>query len=335
MNTTKKDAQAVLPQRITHEQVFESPATFLVLPKEFVGSFKTATPGVLNVTRFRCTNTAPTNVTNILNGQEGQQILLLGDGNSTLVHGTNIFNQSGANELLASNKAYHYVRLNGKWYQVGGSSGAAVPKASSTVSGTVKTDVDNVDPVVYLKSSVDATFAPLASPVLTGDPKAPTPAGGDNDTSIATTAFVQSTVAAAIAAILKEYERRDVTVVTGSLVDQATENADFSLGTGVQSVILLKISSDVACWLRLYATSAARTADAGRAITVDPTAGTGVLAEFIFTGSITIPVSPAMWLQNLDSTVASTIYYAVTNQSGGTTAITLTFTVVTEEENNP
>lgn len=34
--------------------------------------------------------------------------------------------------------------------------------------------------------------APLSNPVFTGDPKAPTPAYGDNDTSIATTAFVQN-----------------------------------------------------------------------------------------------------------------------------------------------
>ena len=34
--------------------------------------------------------------------------------------------------------------------------------------------------------------APLASPAFTGNPTAPTPATGDNDTSIATTAFVQS-----------------------------------------------------------------------------------------------------------------------------------------------
>lgn len=36
--------------------------------------------------------------------------------------------------------------------------------------------------------------APLASPVFTGNPTAPTPAAGDNDTSIATTAFVMATV---------------------------------------------------------------------------------------------------------------------------------------------
>jgi hypothetical protein len=37
-------------------------------------------------------------------------------------------------------------------------------------------------------------FAPIASPVFTGDPKAPTPAPGDSDTSIATTAFVSTSV---------------------------------------------------------------------------------------------------------------------------------------------
>ena len=37
-----------------------------------------------------------------------------------------------------------------------------------------------------------AAYAPLASPTFTGDPQAPTPATSDNDTSIATTAFVKA-----------------------------------------------------------------------------------------------------------------------------------------------
>jgi hypothetical protein len=41
-----------------------------------------------------------------------------------------------------------------------------------------------------------AAKAPLASPALTGNPTAPTPAPGDNDTSIATTAFVTTAAAA-------------------------------------------------------------------------------------------------------------------------------------------
>jgi hypothetical protein len=36
--------------------------------------------------------------------------------------------------------------------------------------------------------------APINSPIFTGDPRAPTPAPGDNDTSIATTAFVKSVI---------------------------------------------------------------------------------------------------------------------------------------------
>jgi hypothetical protein len=39
---------------------------------------------------------------------------------------------------------------------------------------------------------IPANYATLASPTFTGDPKAPTPATGDNDTSIATTAFVKA-----------------------------------------------------------------------------------------------------------------------------------------------
>jgi hypothetical protein len=42
--------------------------------------------------------------------------------------------------------------------------------------------------------TVTVTGAPLASPVFTGDPRAPTPPVTDNDTSIATTAFVKSCI---------------------------------------------------------------------------------------------------------------------------------------------
>lgn len=48
-------------------------------------------------------------------------------------------------------------------------------------------------PANYLTAStIAATYAPLASPTFTGDPKAPTPLTADNDTSIATTAFVKA-----------------------------------------------------------------------------------------------------------------------------------------------
>lgn len=43
----------------------------------------------------------------------------------------------------------------------------------------------------YMGAELGALFAPIANPTFTGNPKAPTAAQFDNDTSLATTAFVQ------------------------------------------------------------------------------------------------------------------------------------------------
>ena len=62
-------------------------------------------------------------------------------------------------------------------------------KDVGTAAGTVAAGDDSR--FTSLASSI-ALAAPLASPALTGNPTAPTPAAGDNDTSIATTAFVHA-----------------------------------------------------------------------------------------------------------------------------------------------
>ena len=88
----------------------------------------------------------------------------------------------------------------GQGVPVGGTTGQVLKKASGTdydtvwgtdlasaawgtITGTLSSQTD-------LQTALDAK-APLASPALTGNPTAPTAATGDNDTSIATTAFVQ------------------------------------------------------------------------------------------------------------------------------------------------
>jgi hypothetical protein len=50
-------------------------------------------------------------------------------------------------------------------------------------------------------TAADALKANLVSPTFTGDPKAPTPLAGDNDTSIATTAFVQAALSGSVAGV--------------------------------------------------------------------------------------------------------------------------------------
>lgn len=78
-----------------------------------------------------------------------------------------------------------------------GSAGTLTPHAATHATG----GSDPVSPGSIGAATVAsvALKANLASPTFTGDPKAPTPAPGDDDTSIATTAFVTDGLALALA----------------------------------------------------------------------------------------------------------------------------------------
>lgn len=68
----------------------------------------------------------------------------------------------------------------------------------------------------------DTSRAPIASPVFTGDPQAPTPSAADNDTSIATTAFVKT----AAAAFFRGY-------IDGLVLSTAGASASVSVAAGI------------------------------------------------------------------------------------------------------
>jgi microcystin-dependent protein len=73
----------------------------------------------------------------------------------------------------------------------------ALPIATNTLFGIVKINEASNDPVVYIRPAVDTLLnlkANIESPLLTGDPRAPTRATIDNSTSIATTQFVKSVI---------------------------------------------------------------------------------------------------------------------------------------------
>lgn len=62
----------------------------------------------------------------------------------------------------------------------------------------------------------DTSRAPLASPAFTGNPTAPTPAANDNDTSIATTAFVNTAISNAINEVIQRGSTT-ITVAAGDV----------------------------------------------------------------------------------------------------------------------
>ncbi len=81
------------------------------------------------------------------------------------------------------------------------------------VKGTeIDTEFNNIATAV-------ATKAPLNSPTFIGNPAAPTPTFGDNDTSIATTAFVQAAITAAKEAL---YPVGSIYVNAGATTNPAT-----------------------------------------------------------------------------------------------------------------
>ena len=71
------------------------------------------------------------------------------------------------------------------------------------IKGTYNNNTNSWDEETIFSENILAAKAPLASPNFTGTPTAPTPASGTNTTQIATTAFVQSAIAAAVTGSFK------------------------------------------------------------------------------------------------------------------------------------
>ena len=99
--------------------------------------------------------------------------------------------------------------------------------------------------------------------------------------------------------------------------------------TAYKSYALLKLNVSHPAWVRIYPTSAARTADASRTISEDPTPGSGVIAEAITTGNNEdVLFTPALIGFNDDGTPSTNVYLAVMNKSGGQQSITVEMTVL-------
>ena len=119
------------------------------------------------------------------------------------------------------------------------------------------------------------------------------------------------------------------TIVSGATTSIENNGIGNTNITGFKSYSLMKVGLSTAAWLRLYTDSVSRSADASRPIGVDPTPGSGVIAEVITTGiSTTQIITPFVIGGNLDEPASTTIYAAITNLSGSTQAITANLTIL-------
>ena len=99
-----------------------------------------------------------------------------------------------------------------------------------------------------------AAKAPIASPTFTGDPKAPTPAPGDNDTSIATTAFV---AAAAAASVTGKVDKAGDTMTGNLAINKASAALTLSKTAAGQEVAISGQLNGLSRWAIAFGDAAA------------------------------------------------------------------------------
>ena len=116
---------------------------------------------------------------------------------------------------------------------------------------------------------------------------------------------------------------RTTNSATVALANGAVGNTSVNTGN---TFALLKIQTSHAAWVTVYSSTTARTNDAARARTTDPTPGSGVLAEVITTGSASQWITPAVI--GFSETQNSAAYLKVVNDSGSTVNLQVTLTYV-------
>lgn len=88
------------------------------LPEENVfKSVGQTTPNVSQLTLLVFQNTGAVSVTDLVGGNEGNELRIIGDGFTTLVFNTRIVTNTGANKLLAANKYYSFTMFNKVWIE--------------------------------------------------------------------------------------------------------------------------------------------------------------------------------------------------------------------------
>lgn len=157
-------------------------------------------------------------------------------GARTILPGTNITFTTAADGIITINAP--------------GALGGDVVGPASSVDNRVVLFNGATGKIIKDSGVLMSQLALLASPVFTGNPTAPTPAPGDNDTSIATTAFVTAAITAGVGPyVLKAGDTMtgtlngtnivmSGTITTASIIQSSTLN--LVLGTGSAGGIFLR-----------------------------------------------------------------------------------------------
>jgi hypothetical protein len=99
-------------KQINEDRQYNGRSNFTILPDNRVDTLKNSTtPNVENRQVFKGCGSV-VSVTQFKGGADGQTIRIKGDGTTTIVHGTYIKTNTGANKLLAVNRLYAFTYFN-------------------------------------------------------------------------------------------------------------------------------------------------------------------------------------------------------------------------------
>lgn len=149
---------------------------------------------------------------------------------------------------------------------------------------------------------------------------------------------VQGPTAPALTVKGSGVQQQTIPVTTASIANNATANGNVHLG---YDFTVYKVMVSAACRVRIYTTSAGRTADANRTVYFPPDVFNqhGVILDVIVDSSMVTSLGPLpiTWVcapeaSGYDGSQYQTgdIAYAITNLSGSTTPITVTFYIYRE-----
>lgn len=190
----------------------------------------------------------------------------------------------------------------------------SLPVASNTTLGGVKVDGNTITISNGIISSASAYTLPVASNSTLGGVKI-------DGTTITISDGVISGVGRAT--------RTVVSNTTTPLAGGATTNLTI---VGAKGYLLYKVqvstTTGSGAWVRIYTNDAARTADASRSQSSDPTIQ-GVIAEVVtVANSAVVPITPGVVGFNDETSPTTNIELAVTNTSLVTGTITVTLTIL-------
>lgn len=146
-------------------------------------------------------------------------------------------------------------------------------------------------------------------------------------------AVLSSSDSSALGVILTEPAESSTDNIRGQSTATVTCAANATVtGTFVLpiSCVIISVTVNKACWFRLYSSTTAAAADAARLRTVPPGLATGVIADPVLPGAVTLNLEPAPVAMSREATPVASYPFRVTNDST-TGDITVTLTYLTLE----